>query len=195
MAGHVVEVDESTLGLLIDGQLPWDDVHHIQSSYKDPKRFDTYVKVLQARVSWTDPIVLPISPYLSIVRNTAGVYAVKCLCGHDFGDYRHNWKRSALMNVRDTQEKRAVDPTRERHDRRTDVGHQSPHTCSFSGRLSDRRGDVLGYREQEASKTCGLEIAVTGSRAVISETPKDCFEAAQYYCGAHGYMLGNYVRR
>jgi len=75
------------------------------------------------------------------------------------------------------------------------VGHQSPHTCSFSGRLSDRRGDVLGYREQEASKTCGLEIAVTGSRAVISETPKDCFEAAQYYCGAHGYMLGNYVRR
>jgi acetone carboxylase gamma subunit len=105
MAGHVVEVDESTLGLLIDGQLPWDDVHHIQSSYKDPKRFDTYVKVLQARVSWTDPIVLPLSPYLSIVKNTAGVYAVKCLCGHDFGDYRHNWKRSALMNVRDTQEK------------------------------------------------------------------------------------------
>jgi uncharacterized protein len=75
------------------------------------------------------------------------------------------------------------------------VGHRSPHTCAFSGRLSDRRGDVLGYRDQEASKTCGLEIAVTGNRAVIRETPKDCFEVAQYYCGAHGYMLGNYVRK
>src|SRR5262249_3280511 len=105
MAGHVVEVDESTLGLLIDGQLPWDDRHHIHSALKGPKRCHTYVKVLQSRVSWSDPIVLPLSPYLSIVKNTAGVYAVKCLCGHDFGDYRHNWKRSALMNVRDTQEK------------------------------------------------------------------------------------------
>lgn len=103
MAGHVVEVDESTLGLLIDGQLPWDDVHHIQSSYKDPKRFDTYVKVLQSRVSWTDPIILPLSPYLSIVKNSAGVYAVKCLCGHDFGDYKNNWKTAALINVRDTE--------------------------------------------------------------------------------------------
>jgi len=57
------------------------------------------------RVSWTDPIVLPLSPYLSIVKNAAGVYAVKCFCGHDFADYRHNWKTSALMNVRDTEEK------------------------------------------------------------------------------------------
>jgi acetone carboxylase, gamma subunit len=105
MAGHVVEVDEGTLGLLIDGQLPWDDVHHIQSSYKDPKRFDTYVKVLQSRVSWTDPIILPLSPYLMIVKNPAGVYAVKCLCGYDFGDYRQNWKTQALINVRDTNEK------------------------------------------------------------------------------------------
>jgi acetone carboxylase gamma subunit len=30
---------------------------------------------------------------------------VKCLCGYDFGDYRHNWKTSALINVRDTDEK------------------------------------------------------------------------------------------
>lgn len=105
MAGHVVELDQSTLGQLIDGQLPWDDVHHIQSSYKDPKRFDTYVKVLQSRVSWRDPIVLPLSPYLSIVKNASGIYAVKCLCGQEFGDYRDNWKTAALISVRDTEEK------------------------------------------------------------------------------------------
>lgn len=105
MAGHVVELDEAALGQLIDGSLPWDDVHHIQSSYKDPKRFDTYVNVLQSRVSWQEPIVLPLSPYLSIVKSDTGVYVVKCLCGQEFGDYRVNWKLAALINVRDTEEK------------------------------------------------------------------------------------------
>lgn len=105
MTGHVVELDAATLGQLLDGELPWSDVHHIQSSYKDPKRFDTYVRVLQSRVPWRDPIVLPLSPYLCIVKNGAGRYVVKCLCGQEFGDYRDNWKTSALIHVRDTEEK------------------------------------------------------------------------------------------
>lgn len=75
------------------------------------------------------------------------------------------------------------------------VGHISPHTCSFAQRSAERRGDVLLFRDAEASKTCGLEIAVSGNRAVMREVPKDCFELAQYNCGAHGYMLGNYVRQ
>lgn len=75
------------------------------------------------------------------------------------------------------------------------VGHRSPHTCSFSERVKERRGDVLSIRDSEVSKTCGMEIAVTGNRAVIRETPKDCFEVARHWCGAHGNMLGNYVRR
>lgn len=104
MAGQVVEIDEATLGQLLDGELPWDDVHHIQSSFKDPKRFDVYVQVLQSRVDWDEPIILPLTPVLSIVKNAEGVYAVKCLCGQDFGDYRENWKLSALIHVRDTPE-------------------------------------------------------------------------------------------
>jgi uncharacterized protein len=75
------------------------------------------------------------------------------------------------------------------------VGHPSPHTCSLMDYVKDRRGALLNYRDPEASKTCGLEIAIVGNRAVMRETPKDCFEAAQYNCGAHGFMLGNYVRR
>jgi uncharacterized protein len=73
------------------------------------------------------------------------------------------------------------------------VGHQSPHTCTFMERL--KGGGVLRYADANASKTCALEIAVTGNRAVVRESPKDCFEVAQYYCGAHGYMLGTYVRK
>ena len=73
------------------------------------------------------------------------------------------------------------------------VGHVSPHTCSFSERL--KAGPVLQFRDPAASKTCALEIAVTGNRAVMREAPKDCFEVAQFYCGAHGYMLGNYLRQ
>ena len=104
MAGQIVELDEATLGQLMDGALPWDDVHHVQSSYKDPARFDTYVKVLQARVDWDEPIVLPLGPYLSIVKNSGAVYVVKCRCGHEFGDYRNNWKLSALIKVRDSED-------------------------------------------------------------------------------------------
>ena len=104
MSGQIVELDEATLGQLMDGALPWDDVHHVQSSYKDPKRFDTYVKVLQSRMAWDDPIILPLSPYLMIVKNADGIYAVKCVCGYELGDYRENWKTNALINVRDTEE-------------------------------------------------------------------------------------------
>lgn len=73
------------------------------------------------------------------------------------------------------------------------VGHRSPHTCTFMERL--KGGGVLRYSKAEESKTCALEIEVTGNRAVVRESPKDCFEIAQFYCGAHGYMLGTYVRQ
>ena len=75
------------------------------------------------------------------------------------------------------------------------VAHVSPHSCSFLQRLKDRRGDVLRFNDPQVSKTCALEIAVTGNRAVVREAPKDCYELASYFCGAHGFMLGNYVRR
>ncbi|MCZ6803040.1 MAG: acetone carboxylase subunit gamma [Proteobacteria bacterium] len=68
------------------------------------KRFDTYVGVLQSRVEWDESIILPLSPYLMIVKNVEGIYAVKCLCGYELGDYRENWKTNALINVRDTEE-------------------------------------------------------------------------------------------
>ena len=71
-------------------------------SPKDDDRFDKYVEIMQARVDFDDQILLPLTPHLFIVASKEG-RVVKCKCGHDFGDYRVNWKLSALINVRDDE--------------------------------------------------------------------------------------------
>ena len=88
---------------LIEGKLPWQITKRIMSDFKDADRFETYIGILQDRVTWDEPILLPIGEHLYIVRKD-GERVVKCDCGHDFGDYRRNWKMSALVFVRDTEE-------------------------------------------------------------------------------------------
>ena len=58
--------------------------------------------VLQSRVSWTDQILLRLGDRLYVVRNAAGQRTVKCDCGHEFGDYRQNWKLGCKVRVRRT---------------------------------------------------------------------------------------------
>jgi acetone carboxylase gamma subunit len=109
-----VKLDRETLADLVDERLPRSQVRAIQSSYKDPDRFDHYVALLQERVEWDDRIVLPFGEHLFIVmKNAAGDqespacgarYVVKCDCGHEFCDYRENWKLEALIYVRDSEE-------------------------------------------------------------------------------------------
>lgn len=88
---------------LIDGKLPWPDTKRIMSSFKDPTRFDTYVAVLQERVSWSEQILMPIGEHLQIVQK-GKERIVKCDCGHEFGPYTENWKLGAAVFVRDTDE-------------------------------------------------------------------------------------------
>ena len=99
-----MKLDKDTLRDLIDEKLPRGQVRAIQSGFKDADRFDKYLEILQERVRWPDPIVLPFGEHLYIVGKGEGRYAVKCDCGHEFGDYRENWKLEALINVRDTPE-------------------------------------------------------------------------------------------
>ena len=87
---------------LIEGKLPWYQLKPIISGYKDDDRFEKYVEVLQEKVPWKDRILLPLTDELYIVRKEND-RIVKCSCGHEFGDYRENWKLKALIHIRDTQ--------------------------------------------------------------------------------------------
>lgn len=87
---------------LVSGQLPWPQTKRIMSAYKDEDRFFKVLEVLQDRVSWKETILLPISDHLFIVQAKKG-RVTKCECGHDFGDYRKNWKLKANISVRNTE--------------------------------------------------------------------------------------------
>jgi acetone carboxylase gamma subunit len=112
-----VKLDKDTLRDLVDEKLPRGQVRAIQSGFKDPDRFDKYVAILQERVPWEEQIVLPFGEHLFITIPSAGKpadgsaerrgsrsYTIKCECGHEFCDYRENWKLEALINVRETAE-------------------------------------------------------------------------------------------
>jgi len=97
-----VKLDKDTLRDLVDEKLPRGHVRAIQSAYKDTDRFDKYVEILQERVPWSDRIVLPFGEHLYVVGKGGGSYVIKCDCGHEFCDFRENWKLEALVNVRET---------------------------------------------------------------------------------------------
>ena len=87
---------------LMDGVLAWPAVQDMMKSPKDPDRFDKYVEILQGRVEWDERILLPLTPALFIVAKD-DQRIVKCRCGHEFGDYRINWKLESLIHVRDDE--------------------------------------------------------------------------------------------
>jgi enoyl-CoA hydratase len=95
--------DKADIARLMDGVLPWPAVQDMMKSPKDLDRFDMYVQILSERVDWDDRILLPLTPVLFVVAKD-GSRIVKCRCGHEFGDYRVNWKINSLIHVRDTDE-------------------------------------------------------------------------------------------
>jgi acetone carboxylase gamma subunit len=99
-----MEYDIREIEQLVDGELPWSRVQEIMKTGKDPDRFDKWVQILQKRVSWSETILLPLTPHLFIVQK-GKERIVKCRCGHEFGDCRVNWKLYASIYVRDSEEK------------------------------------------------------------------------------------------
>jgi len=89
---------------LIDGKLPWEMTKNIMSSPKDDDRFVKVLEIEQARVAWPERIIMPYAEHIYIVEK-GKEKVVKCTCGHEFGDYKINWKENALIYVRDTAEK------------------------------------------------------------------------------------------
>ncbi len=87
---------------LVDGRLDWDTTIRMLSMPKDGERFEMYLKTLQKKLDWNDRIVLPLAPHLYIVQRARDKHWVtKCDCGHEFGDYRQNWKLAAHVYVRE----------------------------------------------------------------------------------------------
>lgn len=97
------EYSKQRIESLVDGTIPWEDAKEMMSSYKDESRFETYREILQERADWNETILLPLTDHLYVV-SSDGERVTKCDCGHEFGDYRENWKLDALVNVRDTRE-------------------------------------------------------------------------------------------
>ncbi len=101
----MAKYDKKLIGELIDGTLDFYQLKTMMSSHKDKDRFSIYLSVMQERVPWDDPILLPIGEHLFIVQKKDGERIVKCDCGHEFCDYKDNWKLHANIFVRDTEEK------------------------------------------------------------------------------------------
>ena len=78
------EYDIGEIEKLIDGQLPWPRVQEIMKGAKDLDRFEKWVQILQGRVSWPEPIFLPLTPSLFIVQTENNDRVVKCKCGEGF---------------------------------------------------------------------------------------------------------------
>jgi acetone carboxylase gamma subunit len=101
-----IDVTKAMLADLMDGRLEDDYIQQLQRMRrKDGSRLQTYLEVLQERVPWPNKILLRLTDHLYIVRGEDGTGRfVKCDCGHEFGDYRINWKLGCRVRVRRTQE-------------------------------------------------------------------------------------------
>jgi acetone carboxylase gamma subunit len=94
---------EEVIRKLVKRELPWEDLKRMMSEFKDPDRFEKYVKVWQELTGWKEKIVLPLTEHLMIV-NKDGNLIIKALCGYELGDYKENWKLKVLIRVRRTLE-------------------------------------------------------------------------------------------
>lgn len=96
------EVSPRLVERMLEGDLSWEEWRQLlKLPRKDPDRIHKYLRALQSRVGFADRILMRISDHLYIVQSPAG-RIVKCDCGREFGDYRVNWKLSALVYIRDT---------------------------------------------------------------------------------------------
>lgn len=88
---------------LIEGRLDSETLKLVQTRPKDEDRFRKVLEVEQDRMPWKEKIILPLQEHLYVVLK-GKERVVKCSCGHEFGDYRENWKLSALVYERDPQD-------------------------------------------------------------------------------------------
>lgn len=98
-------VDKDLIRQMVDGVISKENANRLlRMERKDKERFWNYLEVLQERVTWKDQILLRLTDHLHIVHKAQGGRVVKCDCGHEFGDYRSNWKLQSLIRTRKTHD-------------------------------------------------------------------------------------------
>ena len=107
-------VSKELIEQLIDGSIDAENATRLlKMDRKDKDRFFNYVSVLQERVAWDDQILMRLGDKVYIVLNEKKQRVVKCECGHEFCDYRENWKLKCKIRTRSTLEEmqQVYDPT------------------------------------------------------------------------------------
>ena len=99
-----IVLTKEQLKRIMNGTISDQELLRIQDSYKDKDRFLKYKEILQEMVPWKDEIILRLGDNLFIVKEENGDIVTKCLCGHEFCDFRENWKLYCRINVRRTIE-------------------------------------------------------------------------------------------
>lgn len=85
-------LNKETVERIIDGELPWEDLQNeILPDPKDSDRFMRVREILQERVNWDEPILIPLNDHLFVV-SSDGEYRIKTECGHDMCALDENWK-------------------------------------------------------------------------------------------------------
>lgn len=98
-----MSTDESQIEKLIEGTLPWHELQNeVLPDPKDPERFETTIAVLQERVEWDEPILVPLNDHLLVVGSEDG-RKVKAECGRELCPADENWKLECQVRVREDQ--------------------------------------------------------------------------------------------
>lgn len=139
------EMTRETLADLLDERLSRAAIREIQSSIKDPDRFDLWVALLQERVDYDDRIVLPYGEGMNIVRRRSdGELVVRTDAGADLCRWDENWKLHVPMFVRDTDALyEEVYPRLGHPD--GDWQELREYYCPVSGRLLETEAVPPGY--------------------------------------------------
>ena len=97
------ETDERQVAQLIDGDIGWAELRNdVLPDPKDGERFEVTRRLLEARVDFEEPILLPLSDHLYAVGTDRG-RIVKCDCGQEFCSLEENWKHHARVRVREAE--------------------------------------------------------------------------------------------
>jgi len=96
-------VSKALIKQLVEGTIDKDNsTRLLKMDRKDKDRFFNYIAVLQEQARWDDRILMRLGDKVYIVINAERQRIVKCECGHEFCDYRKNWKLQCKIRTRRT---------------------------------------------------------------------------------------------